>query len=123
MDDKKVKKEHKRLETLLERADVPQQQRDALAPVIDNLSWQRIKLDETRELMKTQQVVCHYSNGGGQEGERQNPIFKGYFDLWRAYMAGYEKYAAVLPKDLQDEAAGDSLSVLEQVRQMKKAGA
>ena len=123
MDKRAVTKEHKRLEALLDRADVPTQQRDVLAPVVDNMAWQRIKLDEAREEMKDASIVCHYSNGGGQEGERENPIFKAYINLWRAYMVGLEKFSSYLPKELQEEAAGDSLSVLDQVKQMKKAKA
>ena len=123
MDKKAVNKEHKRLEALLDRADVPQQQRDVLAPVIDNMAWQRVKLDEAREQMQDASIVCHYDNGGGQEGERENPIFKAYINLWRAYMVGLEKYTSYLPKDLQEEAAGDGLSVLDQVKQMKKVKA
>ena len=123
MDKRAVTKEHKRLEALLDRADVPTQQRDVLAPVVDNMAWQRIKLDEAREEMKDASIVCHYSNGGGQEGERENPIFKAYINLWRAYMVGLEKYTSYLPKELQEEAAGDSLSVLDHVKQMKKANA
>ena len=123
MDDNRVLQEHKRLEDLLERADVPQRQRDVLAPVIDNMAWQRIKLDETREEMREASVVCSYNNGGGQEGTRENPIFKAYINLWRAYMVGLEKYTSYLPKELQEEAAGGSINVLEQVRQMKKGSA
>ena len=116
----KVKAEHKRLEDLLERAGTPQQQRDMLAPVIDNMAWQRIKLDEARKEMQDASIVCHYDNGGGQAGERENPIFKAYINLFRAYMVGLEKFSSYLPKELQAEAAGDSLSILEQVRNMKK---
>lgn len=123
MDKRKVTREHKRLEALLDRADVPQQQRDVLAPVIDNMSWQRVKLDEAREEMQDASIVCHYDNGGGQSGERENPIFKAYINLWRAYMVGLEKYTSYLPKELQEEAAGGSLSVLEQVKNMKRVNA
>ena len=123
MNKKDVEKEHKRLDALLERAEVPQRQRDVLAPVIDNMAWQRVKLDEAREQMQDASIVCHYDNGGGQSGERENPIFKAYINLWRAYMVGLEKYTSYLPKELQEEAAGDSLSVLEQVKNMKKANA
>ena len=123
MDKRKVTREHKRLEALLDRADVPTQQRDVLAPVIDNMAWQRVKLDEAREEMQDASIVCHYDNGGGQSGERENPIFKAYINLWRAYMVGLEKFSSYLPKELQEEAAGDSLSVLDQVKQMKKGSA
>lgn len=123
MDTRKVNRERRRLENLLELGDVPQAQRDALAPVIDNMAWQRIKLDEAREQMRDAAIVCHYDNGGGQTGERENPIFKAYINLWRAYLAGLEKLTAYLPKELQDEAAGDGLSILEQVRNMKRGSA
>ena len=121
MDKRKISEEHKRLKALLDRAEVPQQQQDVLAPVIDNMAWQRIKLDETREEMQEASVVCHYCNGGGQEGERENPIFKAYINLWRAYMLGLEKFTSYLPKEMQDEVTNSAFSVLDQVKSMKKA--
>ena len=123
MDNKQIENEHKRLTDLLDKANVPQQQRDVLAPVIDNMAWQRVKLDEAREQMRDASIVCYYNNGGGQEGERENPIFKAYISLWRAYMVGLEKFSSYLPKELQAVAAGDSISILEKVMAMKKAGA
>jgi len=123
MNDIRVTQEHKRLESLLDRASVPQQKREALAPVIDNMAWQRIKLDEARDEMQNASIVCEYDNGGGQTGTRENPIFKAYINLWRAYMVGFEKFSAYLPKELLEEAAGGNISVLEKVKQMKKANA
>lgn len=123
MNELKVKQEHTRLTALLDKANVPKQQRDVLAPVIDNMSWQRVKLDETRDEMREASVVCEYNNGGGQTGVRENPVFRGYVNLWRAYMVGLEKFSSYLPKELQEEAVGDGLSVLDQVKQMKKAKA
>lgn len=123
MDNRKVTKEHKRLEELLDRAEVPQQQRDLLTPVVDNMAWQRVKLDEARKEMQDASIVCEYDNGGGQTGTRENPIFKAYINLWRAYMVGLEKFSSYLPKELQAEVVGESVSVLDQVRQMRKAGA
>lgn len=123
MEKNEVIQEHERLVALLDKANVPQQHRNVLAPVIDNMAWQRIKLDETREEMQNASVVCDYNNGGGQTGVRENPIFKAYINLWRAYMVGLEKYTSYLPKELQDEAPGDMMNVLDQVRQMKRARA
>lgn len=121
MDKRKVSKEKKRLLALLDRAEVPTQQRDLLEPVIDNISWQRVKLDEAREKMQDASIVCHYNNGGGQAGERENPIFKAYINLFRAYMIGIEKFSSYLPKDLQNEATSEQVDILAQVREMKKA--
>lgn len=123
MDKKKVTAEHKRLISLLEKAELPKQHKDVLAPVIDNLAWQRIKLDEARLQMQDEDLICEYDNGGGQTGIRENPIFKAYINLFRAYMVGLEKYTSYLPKELQEEAAGGTISVLEQVKQMKRANA
>lgn len=120
MDRKSVENEHKRLESLLDKAEVPQIQRDALAGVVDNLSWMRVKLDETREIMGKAQVVCKYNNGGGQSGMRENPIFKGYLNLWRGYMVGIEKFSAYLPKDLKDEVM-DENNVLDKVLKARRA--
>lgn len=105
---------------LLDRAEVPKQQKDVLAPVIDNMAWQRVKLDEAREEMKEASIVCEYDNGGGQTGTRENPIFKAYINLWRAYMVGLEKYTSYLPKELQEEAQGGAIDMLAQVKAMKK---
>ena len=123
MDKRKVNAEKKRLISLLDKAEVPAQRQDFLAAVIDNMAWQRLKLDEAREEMQDASIVCHYDNGGGQEGERENPIFKAYVNLWRAYMAGLDRLAAYLPKDIQEEVTGGLVHVLAQVQEMKKAGA
>ena len=121
MDKKKVTAEHKRLTSLLDKAELPKQHKDVLAAVIDNLAWQRIKLDEARLQMQDADLVCEYDNGGGQTGVRENPIFKAYINLFRAYMVGLEKYTSYLPKELQEEATGGTISILEQVKQMKRA--
>lgn len=119
MDQIAIITEKKRLESLLNKANVSKQHRETLAPIIDNLSWQRVKLDETREQMKEENLTCEYNNGGNQTGIRENPIFKAYVNLWRAYMIGFEKYTSYLPKEFQEE-AGEKISVLEQVRKMKE---
>ena len=120
--DKRIEKEHLRLENLLDQAKVSKQNKDALAAVIDNLAWQRIKLEDIRNQMLDADVVIPYNNGGGQEGLRENPIFKGYINLWRAYILGIEKLTSYLPKDLQEAAAPDASSVLEKVKSMKRKG-
>lgn len=114
MNTKAIKKEYKRLEGLLDKAGVPEHQKEVLQPVIDNLSWQRVKLEETMELMKDADVVIEYNNGGGQEGIRENPIFKAYISLFRIYLAGLDKFTSYLPKDLQEEEKQSS-NVLAQV--------
>lgn len=114
-----ISMERERLESILERAGVPTQKKSVLLPVIDNMAWQRIKLDEAREEMKSASIICTYDNGGGQSGTRENPIFKAYINLWRAYMVGLEKFSASLPKEMQEEVAAEATNILAQVRSMK----
>lgn len=123
MDKKAVEKEKKRLEALLECAGLTAKQQSVVAPVIDNIAWQRLKLDEAREQMQDMPIVCKYDHGGGQSGIHENPIFKAYINLFRAYMTGLEKYTSYLPKEMQEEVLGDNVTILEQVKQMRKAGA
>ena len=115
-----VTRERKRLEAILDSANVPQQKREALAVVVENIAFQRCKLEETRGLIMHDFIISHYDNGGGQRGLQVNPMYKAYIDLWRAYMIGMEKFTSYLPKDMQDEVQSDGMSVLDQVRQMKK---
>ena len=122
MDKKLVKAERKRLETLLDKSGMGPIRKEALAPVLDNLAWQRVKLDETRDALQNEAVFCDYDNGGGQSGVREDPRFKGYFNLWRGYLAGVEKVFGNLPQEIRDEATPPaSTEVLAKVLEMKKA--
>ncbi len=121
MDKGKITKEKHRLEAILDKAEVPQNQREVLSSVIDNMAWQKVKLDEARLQMMKEDIVVQYDNGGGQTGTRENPIFKAYLNLWRAYMAGLEKFTSYLPKEMQEEIKTGTIDMLSYVREMKKA--
>lgn len=94
-----AKKEAKRLTELLLNEKVSHQQIMLIEPIIENTAWMKIKLDETRESIKTSSVAMPYNNGGGQKGVRENPLFKGYEALWKAYMQGMEKILDQLPEE------------------------
>ena len=120
-DDIRVENEHKRLCALLDEAHIPKQQQDILAPVIENLAWMRIKLDDSRRLIKNSGIVVHYDNGGGQKGIRENPAFKGYVSLMKVYLSALEKYSSYFPKEMQAEIINNGRTTLDIVRQMKEA--
>ncbi len=115
----KVEIEKNRLIALLNEAEVSEQKQESIKALIDNLAWQKVKLDETMEQMKDASVVCEYNNGGGQSGIRENPIFKGYVTLFRAYMIGLDKFTSYLPKEIEKQIETDADSMLDQVKQMK----
>ncbi len=115
-----IMEEYRRLESLLKQANISEQNMAALTPVLENLAWQKVKLDEARASIESSTVAIPYDNGGGQSGIRENPLFKGYINLWRAYMLGIDKLTSYLPKELQEKAAPEASSVLDKVKKMKK---
>lgn len=117
---KRIVEEYRRLESILKQANISEQNMAALTPVLENLAWQKVKLDEARDSMADSAIAIPYDNGGGQSGIRENPYFKGYINLWRAYMVGIEKLTSYLPKELQEKVAPEASSVLDKVKKMKK---
>lgn len=117
----KILEEYRRLESILKQGNISEQNMAALTPVLENLAWQKVKLDEARASIEKSTVAIPYDNGGGQKGIRENPLFKGYINLWRAYMLGVDKLTSYLPKDLQERIAPEASSVLDKVRKKKKA--
>lgn len=119
-----VRKEVKRLTRLLTEAGVKEARQKALAPVIENLAFMRMKLDAAREQIGLAPLVIEYDNGGGQSGKRENPLFKAYENLWRSYMAGVGRILEALPEEVaQAEAAAQPekpATVLEMV--LKQSG-
>ena len=91
--------EKKRITAILKDAGISQRRMDMLKPVIENVSWMRAKLDDSRDLIKSSNIVMPYDNGGGQRGIRENPAFKGYESLWKAYMQGMNRILDTLPPE------------------------
>lgn len=111
--------ESERLKTVLIDAGISEKRIKALEPIIENTAWMKLKLDETRELIKTSNVVIPYDNGGGQKGLRENPLYKGYESLWKSYMSGMSRILDCLPREYVEKEA-DKIetpkTVLELVR-------
>ena len=120
MDVRRVRAEKQKLAKLLERAELPKQKQEMLEPLIDNLAWQKCKLDDTRKLMQNEDIICQYDHGGGQKGIHENPYLKAYTNLFRTYMVGFEKYTSYIPDEFKEEVVA-TISVLDQVRQIKQA--
>ena len=93
-------KEQKRITRLLRSANVKDTRIKMLEPVIENTAWMKAKLDDAREGIKGSPIVVPYNNGGGQKGFRENPMFKGYENLWRCYVAGMTKILDAMPPEV-----------------------
>lgn len=118
-------KEMKRLKKLLKDAGVSAPRMKMLEPVIENVAWMKIKLDQAREKIKNSGIVMPYDNGGGQTGIRENPAFKGYEALWKSYMAGMSKLLEAMPPEVieaeeKTEKEQAPVTVLELIRTKHK---
>lgn len=98
-----AEKEKRRINKLLKSAGVSENRMKMLAPVIENTAWMKAKLDDAREQIRGSSIAIPYNNGGGQKGLRENPLFKGYENLWRCYIAGMGKIMDSLPEEYQEQ--------------------
>ena len=98
-----AEKEKRRINKLLKSAGVSENRMKMLAPVIENTAWMKAKLEDAREQIRGSSIAIPYNNGGGQKGLRENPLFKGYENLWRCYIAGMGKIMDSLPEEYQEQ--------------------
>lgn len=111
--------EKNRIVDILTEAGISDRRMQTLAPIIENVSWMRAKLDDSRSLIKNSNIVVPYDNGGGQKGIRENPAFKGYEALWKAYMQGMNRILDTLPPEVVQEATETEIkpaTVLDTIR-------
>ena len=116
---KRAEEEQNRIIDIMTKSGVSDKRIKMLEPVILNTAWMKAKLDDAREVIKNSNVVIPYDNGGGQTGIRENPVFKGYESLLKAYMNGMERILACLPQEIarvEAEEAAKPKTMLELVR-------
>lgn len=119
-----VQKEIDRLTDMLAELGVPEKKISIYEPIIENTALMKAKLDEAKELIKNSSIAISYDNGGGQKGIRENPIFKGYESLWKAYMSGMQKIIDLLPEteyETKQQELEAPKTMLEIVRARKQA--
>ena len=118
-----AEEENNRILDLLNKSGMKEARIEALRPVVENVAWMKVKLDDTREKIKTSSVVVPYDNGGGQTGIRENPLYKGYESLWKSYMTGMSKILEAFPAEegKKEVEAQKPATVLEMVRGRHRA--
>lgn len=118
---KRVNKEKNRLNRLLKSAGISEQRQKILLPVIRNVAWMAVKLEDVMEEVQEGSLLVEYDNGGGQTGLRENPLIRGYENLWKSYMLGMGKILDSLPdekkKQQLEKENGKRQTVLELVRE------
>lgn len=98
----KVQSELKRLQTLTKDA-IPKSLRDVAMPLLHNLAWQKVKLDEARRDLMGESLFVPYDNGGGQSGIREHPGFVAYNKLFTTFSRGIKQLT-----DLMDYEAAEA---------------
>lgn len=102
MTDQRVYEEKQRLTALLFDCGISDRRMKAMQSVVENIAWMRIKLDDTRDMIKDSTVAIPYDNGGGQTGIRENPLFKGYQSLFASYLKGMAMIMDCLPAEAEN---------------------
>lgn len=122
--DELVKKEQRKISREIRKANISEHKMKVIEPVIINVAFMKVKLDEAREQIKEETITVEYDNGGGQKGIRENPVFKAYEALWKSYMLGMDKILGVIPVEQQSDLMAQTdlvkpQTVLEMVREKK----
>ena len=110
--------EKQRLTALLFDYSIPKQKVSLMEDTIANIAWIKVKLEDTREVIRLSDVAIPLDNGGIKE----NPLFKGYEALWKSYMSGMKILLDLLPAEQAQLAQADRpKTVLELVREKHQA--
>ena len=121
---KRVNREKNRQKRFFKDAGMEKKQYEIMLPIVENVAWMKVKLEDAREEIAEGKLVVDYDNGGGQSGVRENPAFKAYEGLWKAYLAGLSKILEVFPTDIAEKVAKEESteppSVLSLVRGKRK---
>lgn len=98
----KAQAELKRLQGLTKGA-IPDTMRNVAMPLMHNIAWQKVKLDEARHDLMGESLFVPYDNGGGQSGIREHPGFVAYNKLFTTFSRGVKQLI-----DLMDYGAGEA---------------
>lgn len=85
---------------------IPDDKRKVVMPLLANLAFLKVKLDESRADLLGEKIYTEYDNGGGQTGIREHPGFSAYNKLLTTYARAIKQLADMMPSG---SAAADQL--------------
>lgn len=85
---------------------IPDEKRKVVMPLLANLAFLKVKLDEARVDLLGEKIYTEYDNGGGQCGIREHPGFSAYNKLFTTYARSIKQLADMMPSG---SAAADQL--------------
>lgn len=88
--------EVKRLQKLTKDV-IPDDKRNAIMPMLNNIAFLKVKLDQARNDLMGESIYTEYDNGGGQSGLREHPGFSAYNKLFTTFARGIKQIADMMP--------------------------
>ena len=101
----RVESELKKLRDLTKDA-IPDEKRKAIMPLLPNIAFMKVKLDDARADLLYEDIFTEYDNGGGQSGLREHPGFSAYNKLFTTLSRSVKQLADMMPNGT---AAADAL--------------
>ena len=94
----RAKYEKNRIVRLMRAAGASEETIKLLQPVIQNTASLKAKLDDAQEEIQEAPLTIEWDNGGGQSGVKENPVFRMYESMWKAYMSGMKTILGYVPE-------------------------
>ena len=88
--------ELKRLQRLTKDV-IPDDKRTAIMPLMSNIAFLKVKLDQARVELMGESIFTEYDNGGGQSGLREHPGFSAYNKLFTTFARGIKQITDMMP--------------------------
>lgn len=93
---------------------IPEERRKAVTPLLANLAFLKVKLDDARNDLLYESIFTEYDNGGGQTGLREHPGFAAYNKLFTTFSRGVKQLTDMMPRG--SGAADDLIEFLNETR-------
>ena len=77
---------------------IPEERRKAVMPLLANLAFLKVKLDDARNDLLYESIFTEYDNGGGQTGLREHPGFAAYNKLFTTFSRGVKQLTDMMPR-------------------------
>ena len=103
--EKRVESELRKLREITSGS-IPDEKRRAIMPLLANLAFLKVKLDDARADLLYEDIFTEYDNGGGQSGLREHPGFSAYNKLFTTFSRGVKQLTNMMPSGT---AAADAL--------------
>lgn len=103
--EKRVDSEIRKLREITKGA-IPDEKRKAVMPLLANIAFLKVKLDDARADLLYEDIFTEYDNGGGQTGLREHPGFSAYNKLLTTFSRGVKQLTDMMPSG---SAAADQL--------------